>query len=39
VPRLDEELKRSKRTEERFAVLFLTPDKLKDITTSQPPDG
>ena len=31
VPRLGEELKRSKRTEERFAVLFLDLDKLKDI--------
>lgn len=31
VPRLDEELKRTERTRERFAVLFLDLDRLKQI--------
>lgn len=31
VPRLDEELKRTERTRERFAVLFLDLDRLKEI--------
>lgn len=31
MPRLDEELKRSKRTGERFGVLFLDLDRLKEI--------